>query len=37
LPDKPNEKKVWKRYIELIASVIDKDEKFQQIVNKVNI
>ena len=37
LPNKPDEKKVWKRYIELIASVIDEDKKFQQIVNKVNI
>ncbi len=32
LPNKPNEKKVWKKYSELVAYVIQKDEKFMQLV-----
>ncbi len=31
LPDKPNEKKVWEKYLELVADVIRKDEKFLQL------
>ena len=32
LPDKPNREKVWKRYSELVADVIQKDERFLQLV-----
>jgi uncharacterized protein len=32
LPDRPNEKRVWKKYSELVANVIQKDVKFLQLV-----
>lgn len=32
LPDRPNEKKVWDKYLKLVANVIQKDEKFLQLV-----
>jgi len=32
LPDKPNEKKVWNKYSELVVEVIKNDEKFLQLV-----
>ena len=32
LPDRPNEKKVWDKYSELVANVIQKDERFLQLV-----
>jgi len=32
LPDKPDEQKVWKRYSELVADMIQKDERFLQLV-----
>jgi len=32
LPDRPNDKKVWEKYSELVADVIQKDDKFLQLV-----
>ena len=32
LPDKPNSTKVWERYSELVADVIQKDDRFLQLV-----
>ena len=32
LPDRPNEKKVWERYSELVVEVIQKDDRFLQLV-----
>lgn len=33
LPDKPDEKKVWGKYSELVAMIIKKDERFLQLVH----
>lgn len=32
LPDKPNEKKVWKKYEELVAEVLKEDKKFKELL-----